>query len=80
MVGQISHPGRLAHSRLQCKAVSASSVPVRANLDIFKSKELADAIFTYAPPHAASSDEVAALIDGFAHAAESLDRAGWDGV
>lgn len=80
MVGQINHPGRLAHSRLQSNPVSASSIPVRANLDIFKSKELADAIFTYAPPHAASLDEIAELIDGFAHAAEFLDRAEWDGV
>ncbi|KAF2106353.1 hypothetical protein BDV96DRAFT_533879 [Lophiotrema nucula] len=80
MVGQISHPGRLAHSRLQHDPVSASSVPVRGNLEIFKSKELLDAIFTYAPPHAASLDEVATIIDGFAHAAEFLDRAGWDGI
>lgn len=80
MVGQINHPGRLAQSRLQRDPVSASSLPVKANLDIFKSKELADAIFTYATPHAASLAEIAGLIDGFAHAAEFLDRAGWNGV
>jgi hypothetical protein len=37
----------------------------------FKSKELAEAIFTYAPPHTASRDEVVGVIDGFAHAAGS---------
>lgn len=80
MIGQINHPGRLAYSAVQKKPVSASAVPVKASLDAFKSNELADAILSYAPPHAATLAEIDAIIDGFAHAAEFLSKAGWDGI
>jgi len=80
MVGQISHPGRLAYSRLQKTPISASNVLVQGSLEIFKTKEIADAIFTYAQPHAASQEEIDDIIEGFAHAAEFLEKAGWDGI
>lgn len=35
---------------------------------------------TFAKPHAASHDEINRIIDGFAHAAEYLYRAGYDGI
>jgi 2,4-dienoyl-CoA reductase-like NADH-dependent reductase (Old Yellow Enzyme family) len=35
---------------------------------------------TFAKPHAASSEEIQGFIDSFAHAAEFLDKAGFDGV
>jgi 2,4-dienoyl-CoA reductase-like NADH-dependent reductase (Old Yellow Enzyme family) len=35
---------------------------------------------TFAKPHAASDQEIATIIDQFAHAAEFLEKAGWDGI
>ena len=34
----------------------------------------------FAKPHAASQEEINHIIDGFAHAAEFLDKAGYDGI
>lgn len=34
----------------------------------------------FAKPHEASQDEIARVVDGFAHAAEYLDKAGYDGI
>ena len=34
----------------------------------------------FAKPHAATTDEIAQIIEGFAHAAEFLDKAGYDGI
>jgi 2,4-dienoyl-CoA reductase-like NADH-dependent reductase (Old Yellow Enzyme family) len=34
----------------------------------------------FAKPHAATQDEINCAIDGFAHAAEFLDKAGYDGI
>jgi 2,4-dienoyl-CoA reductase-like NADH-dependent reductase (Old Yellow Enzyme family) len=35
---------------------------------------------TFAKPHAASIEEIERVIDGFAHAAEYMERAGYDGI
>jgi 2,4-dienoyl-CoA reductase-like NADH-dependent reductase (Old Yellow Enzyme family) len=35
---------------------------------------------TFAKPHAASQEEINRVIDGFAHAAEFLEKAGYDGI
>jgi 2,4-dienoyl-CoA reductase-like NADH-dependent reductase (Old Yellow Enzyme family) len=35
---------------------------------------------TFAKPHAASTEEIQRVVDGFAHAAEYLDKAGYDGI
>jgi 2,4-dienoyl-CoA reductase-like NADH-dependent reductase (Old Yellow Enzyme family) len=35
---------------------------------------------TFAKPHAASTEEIQGLIDGFAHAAEYMEKAGYDGI
>lgn len=34
----------------------------------------------FAKPHAATEKEIAAVIDGFAHAAEFMEKAGFDGI
>jgi 2,4-dienoyl-CoA reductase-like NADH-dependent reductase (Old Yellow Enzyme family) len=34
----------------------------------------------FGKPHAATEEEIAGIIDGFAHAAEYLDKAGFDGI
>jgi len=70
MVGQVSHPGRQCESRIQPKPVSASDVQLEGNI----------MGMTFNKPHAASEEEIHRIIDGFAHAAEYLEKAGYDGI
>lgn len=35
---------------------------------------------TFAKPRAATSEDIKNVIEGFAHAAEYLEKSGWDGV
>lgn len=71
MVAQVNHPGRLC--LFQESPVAASAVEVVNN-------GRGDGIYKFPPPHAASKQEIQDIIEGFAHAAEYLHRAGWDGV
>ncbi|KAL0253084.1 hypothetical protein SLS55_010535 [Diplodia seriata] len=70
VVGQVSHPGRQVESRIQKNPVSASDVQLEGNV----------MGMTFNKPHAASEEEIKRVIDGFAHAAEYLDKAGYDGI
>jgi 2,4-dienoyl-CoA reductase-like NADH-dependent reductase (Old Yellow Enzyme family) len=70
MVGQVSHPGRQVEERIQKDPVSASDIQLKGNI----------MGMTFAQPHAASEAEIADIIDRFAHAAEYLEKAGWDGI
>ncbi|EKG20669.1 NADH:flavin oxidoreductase/NADH oxidase [Macrophomina phaseolina MS6] len=70
VVGQVSHPGRQCESRIQKDPVSASDVQLEGNV----------MGMTFNKPHAATGEEIARVIDGFAHAAEYLEKAGYDGV
>jgi 2,4-dienoyl-CoA reductase-like NADH-dependent reductase (Old Yellow Enzyme family) len=70
MVGQVSHPGRQVESRIQKNPVSASDVQLEGNI----------MGMTFAKPHAATEEEIAGFIEGWAHAAEYLEKGGWDGI
>ena len=70
IVGQVSHPGRQVSSRIQPDPVSASDVQLEGNV----------MGMTFAQPHPATSSEINRIIDGFAHAAEYLYKAGYDGI
>ncbi|KAF2154191.1 FMN-linked oxidoreductase [Myriangium duriaei CBS 260.36] len=70
IVGQVSHPGRQCASNIQSDPVSASDVQLEGNI----------MGMTFNKPHAASEDEIQRVIDGFAHAAEFLEKAGYDGI
>lgn len=70
IVGQVSHPGRQVESRIQKDPVSASDVQLEGNI----------MGMTFEKPHPASSDEIERIIDGFAHSAEYLHKAGYDGI
>lgn len=70
IVGQVSHPGRQVESRIQKDPVSASDVHLEGNI----------LGMTFEKPHPASSEEIKRIIDGFAHAAEFLHKAGYDGI
>ena len=70
IVAQVSHPGRQTASVLQSDPVSASDVQLEGSL----------MGMTFAKPHAATQDEIKRIVDGFAHAAEYLHKAGYDGI
>ncbi|KAE9972955.1 hypothetical protein EG328_004669 [Venturia inaequalis] len=70
IVGQVSHPGRQVTESIQKDPISASAVQLEG--DIMG--------MTFAKPHAASESEIKKVIDGFAHAAEYLEKAGYDGI
>ncbi|TVY33790.1 NADH-dependent flavin oxidoreductase [Lachnellula subtilissima] len=70
IVGQVSHPGRQVENRIQKNPVSASDVQLEGNIMGME----------FAKPHAATTDEIVQIIEGFAHAAEFLDKAGYDGI
>ncbi|KAI9851161.1 MAG: hypothetical protein M1838_004370 [Thelocarpon superellum] len=70
IISQISHPGRQVQDAVQPDPVSASDVRLEGNV----------MGMTFAKPHAATSEEIKNIIEGFAHAAEYLHRAGYDGI
>ena len=70
MVAQLSHPGRQVQDKIQPNPISASDVQLEGNV----------MGMTFAKPHAASQEEINTVIEGFAHAAEYLEKAGYDGV
>ncbi|KAI3578714.1 hypothetical protein IWW34DRAFT_805374 [Fusarium oxysporum f. sp. albedinis] len=70
MLGQLSHGGRQVQDKFQPDPVSAS--------DIHLDKEVWG--MKFAKPHAASHDEIKTIVKAFAHSAEYLHRAGFDGV
>ena len=70
MVGQVSHPGRQVESRIQKKPISASDVQLVGNI----------MGMTFEKPRAASQQDIDNVIEGFAHAAEYLEKSGYDGI
>ena len=70
MVGQVSHPGRQVTSDINNDPISASDTQLEGNI----------MGMTFSKPHAASTEEIQKIIDGFAHAAEYLHKAGYDGI
>ncbi|KAF4554402.1 NADH-dependent flavin oxidoreductase-like protein 1 [Elsinoe fawcettii] len=69
MIAQVGHAGRQTESKVEPAPYSASDVQL-----IAKNGR------SYAKPRAASSADIAHLIDSFAHAALYLEKAGWDGM
>jgi 2,4-dienoyl-CoA reductase-like NADH-dependent reductase (Old Yellow Enzyme family) len=70
MVGQVSHPGRQVEERIQKNPISASDVQLEGNI----------MGMNFAKPRAATDEDIANVIEGFAHAAEYLEKAGYDGI
>ncbi|KAJ5235901.1 hypothetical protein N7489_005992 [Penicillium chrysogenum] len=70
ILGQLSHGGRQVQSRFQPYPVSASAVHL--DKEVWGMK--------FAKPHAASHNEIKDIVESFAHAAEYLYHAGFDGV
>ncbi|KAL2071041.1 hypothetical protein VTL71DRAFT_12276 [Oculimacula yallundae] len=70
IVAQVSHPGRQVENRIQKNPISASDKQLEGNVMGME----------FAKPHQASQEEINRVIDGFAHAAEFTEKAGYDGI
>jgi 2,4-dienoyl-CoA reductase-like NADH-dependent reductase (Old Yellow Enzyme family) len=70
IVGQVSHPGRQVADAIQKSPVSASDVQLEGNV----------MGMTFAKPRAATDEDIKNIIEGFAHAAEYMEKAGYDGI
>jgi len=70
IIAQVGHPGRQTPKHLQPNPISASDVQVKGD----------PMGMTFGKPRAATQEDIANIIDGFAHAAEYLDKAGFDGI
>ncbi|KAF5576743.1 transcriptional regulator [Fusarium pseudocircinatum] len=68
-LAQVNHPGRQVPYKFNPVAISASDVQLDPKMGM-----------TFGKPHAATKDEIAQIIEGFAHAAEYLEKAGFDGI
>lgn len=89
MVAQITHPGRQLPRRLNPIAVAPSAIQMSEfPRSAIITRRLADRRpesedkngIKYAKPHAATQEEINVLIEGFAYAAEYLEKAGFDGI
>ncbi|KAI0434538.1 NADH oxidase [Xylaria sp. FL1042] len=69
IVGQVSHPGRQVYEALQPHPISASPVQL-----------VTEGNGPFGVPRAATRQDIDNIIEGFAHAAEYLERAGFDGI
>ena len=70
ITGQVSHPGRQVSDTIQKNPVSASDIQLEGTV----------MGMSFAKPHSASKQEIEDIIEGFAHAAEYLYKAGYDGI
>jgi 2,4-dienoyl-CoA reductase-like NADH-dependent reductase (Old Yellow Enzyme family) len=70
IIAQVGHPGRQTAEYLQPHPISASDVQLNGD----------HMGVTFAKPRAATQEDIAGIIDSFAHAAEYLDKAGFDGI
>ncbi|KAI6251816.1 hypothetical protein MCOR27_001013 [Pyricularia oryzae] len=70
IVAQVGHPGRQARGSVQQHPISASDVQLKQ--EMFGSK--------FGVPRPATKEDIKAVIEGFAHTAEYLEKAGFDGI
>ncbi|KAF7874363.1 hypothetical protein EAF04_003035 [Stromatinia cepivora] len=70
MVGQVSHPGRQVENRVQPNPISASDVQLEGN----------SMGMSFNKPRPATQEDIDSIVDKFAHAAEYLEKAGFDGI
>lgn len=70
LIAQVSHPGRQVDQNIQPNPISASDVQLTKEMMGMK----------FAKPRAASQEDIDNVVEGFAHAAQYLEAAGWSGV
>ncbi|KAF1983190.1 FMN-linked oxidoreductase [Aulographum hederae CBS 113979] len=72
IISQVSHPGRQVVDTIQPNPISASDIQLTT-------PALGPGV-TFAKPRPATAEDITRVITGFAHAAEYLHRAGFDGI
>lgn len=86
LVAQVNHPGRQVEARVNPVAISASDVQLGECVPVLLSSQRTNGCvepkmgMTFGKPHAATKEEIARVVQGFAHAAEYLEKAGFDGI
>ncbi|KAK8099039.1 NADH:flavin oxidoreductase/NADH oxidase [Apiospora kogelbergensis] len=70
IVAQLSHPGRQVSDAINPSPISASDVQLEGNV----------MGMTFGKPRAMEQADIDAVVGGFAHAAEYLYKAGYDGI
>ncbi|KAJ6007326.1 Aldolase-type TIM barrel [Penicillium herquei] len=70
IIAQVGHPGRQTPKAIQPNPISASDVQL---VSAAQGRE-------FGKPQAMTKEDILQLIDGFAHAAEYLEKAGFDGI
>lgn len=70
IVAQVSHPGRQVYQSVQQNPISASDVQLNLNR----------MGMSFGKPRAMETEDFENVIEGFAHAAEYLHKAGYDGI
>jgi 2,4-dienoyl-CoA reductase-like NADH-dependent reductase (Old Yellow Enzyme family) len=91
IIGQVNHPGRQVREKYSGEAISSSAVPLGTSLSINASTQkdvsridgTTGPLFenwTFGTPHAATQEEITNILEGFAHAADYLEKAGFDGI
>ncbi|KAI1773414.1 NADH:flavin oxidoreductase/NADH oxidase-like protein [Hypoxylon cercidicola] len=69
VLAQVTHPGRQLSSRIRKDTIAPSPLQHPPKLG-----------YTYAVPREATKEDIARVINSFAHAAEYLQKAGFDGI
>ncbi|GKU14195.1 unnamed protein product [Fusarium langsethiae] len=69
MLAQITHPGRQVMSKIQPNPISASAVQLEPNMGM-----------EFGVPREATTADINRIVESFAHAAEYLEKAGFDGI
>ncbi|KAF2759022.1 FMN-linked oxidoreductase [Pseudovirgaria hyperparasitica] len=69
-VGQVSHPGRQVENRINPNPISASDVQLEGNI----------MGMSFNKPREATQQDIDHVVESFAHAAEYLEKAGYDGI
>lgn len=70
VLAQVSHPGRQVADAIQPHPISASDVQLEGSV----------MGMTFAKPRAMDKKDIERVVEGFAHAAEYAQKAGFDGV
>lgn len=69
-VAQVSHPGRQVEDKINPNPISASDVQLEGEVMGMH----------FGKPRAATKEDIKTVIDGFAHAASYIEKAGFDGI
>ena len=70
IVGQVNHPGRQVDEWIQPNPVSASDIQLKTSV----------LGMTFAKPRPATQADIDGFVEGYAHCAEYLYKAGYDGI